>query len=728
MSGFFNKAEKFLVRNPKLKGLLAVTVFACGGLQASYAAAATCYADSVSALQACLNNAAADEENWHEIQLNEKTYYLTSPLTLTKGKVRLVGAGRVSDDGEGRAGEPYSAKIARASDRKALERAKFFVLDGQNQTRIFSAVDEGVPGAETLILYIQGLTFRNGNPIDNEGGGGLLFKGRKLIIEHSIFTENSDSALAHYAKDQQSISDSYFYDNTAEHSTSSACPPTGTPKYWGGAITALVDGSDYVINRSTFENNRGCRGGAIWSAAEMTLIASTVSNNTAVLGGGVYVANAGSATGSQGIIGSTIYKNHASNLGGGLYLEQQRSSEWNFSDNILAGNSASPLHGTFSDCYVGANTEIFPNYIGDNILGRIGVGSSVGDCSPWLNPDSNQTTGVVNPGLEELAYNGSIGLQLKTHLPKVSSVSLDVASSYDGMCTDQRARDSTVAASPQNKCAAGATQRRQQENGTLGEFEAPFVFSTVYKMVLPESQSVQIDLASDEADALLILSDANDNEIETNNDYDSPNSNNARITRQLSAGVYYIFAKHDVDSGYGLHLRDFFLSVNAEVELTPSLVFMDNAEIADRPTLGQTGTALWKRSYYPRPSGTSGWFYKMESTTQWTTAIFESDFFDPADTQLFFRYFLNGANSGSLYLDIELNGVWHNNYWIRSSSNSNHRSPNWQQASYDFNSLSSQGHDKIRIRLYGFQDQPPHSSHSLLLDKIEISRYGAWLY
>lgn len=713
MSDFFYKVEGFLERKLKFKRLIAVTVFACGGLQASHAAAVTCYADSVSALQACLYAAEADEENWHEIQLEEKTYYLTSPLTLTKGKVRLVGAGRVSDGQNYIGGLPYSADIERASDRKALNRAKFFVLDGKNQTRIFYAV------GEQTSLYIQGLTFKNGNPTDSEGGGGLKFKGKKLAIDYSIFTGNSDSALWHDAYDQQGIQNSYFYNNTGEYSTSSVCPLSGTASdYWGGAITA--HGSDYEIYRSTFENNRGCRGGAIWTAAEMWLTASTVSNNTAALGGGVYIADG--SNGAAGIGHSTIYDNHASVRGGGLYFEQQQQTEWGFNKNILAGNSASD--STFSDCYLeGEPLGFYLQADEENILGRIGEGSTVGDCTFWLNQDSNQPTGVLDPELEELAYNGSIGLQLKTHLPKASSISLDVASSdeFSGMCTDQRARPHTIAPSPQNKCAAGATQRIQQSNGTWGRGEAPLVYKTKYKMALTESQNIQIDLASDEADALLTLNDANHYAIETNNDYGS--SSNARITRQLSAGVYYIIAQHDDNADHDI-LRDYFLSVNAEVELTPSVVFSDDAEI-DQQSLGQTGTTPWKRSAYPLLSGTSGtWYYKMVPNRQYDTAIFESDFFDPADTKLYFKYLLNGAYSGSLYLDVELDGVWHYDYWLRRSINSNDISPDWQQAAYDLNGFSLQGHDKIRVRLYGWKDQPLDSSHLLSLDNITI--YRSW--
>lgn len=729
------KKEFFLKGKTVLRGFAATGLLACAGLQANYTAAETCYADSITALQNCLNAAEADEDNWHEIQLKERTYYLTSPLTLTKGKVRLVGAGRVSNNpNSSRAGEPYSAHIERASDRRALDRAKFFVLDGQDQTRIFSAIADGAnennPGegaSGLLTLYVQGVTFKNGNPSDNLGGGGLRFIGRKLIVEHSIFTGNSDSALWHYAGDQQSITDSYFYNNTAEYSSAEACPPSGEPepKFWGGAITA--DGSDYEIYRSTFENNHGCHGGAIYTKAETGLYASTVTNNSAKKGGGVYIANG--FNGAAGITHSTIYANHASVEGGGLYFEQQQSVErWSFYNNILAGNTA--LNSTFSDCYLeGEPIAIYSDdrqIVDKNILGRIGVGSGNG-CSHWLIYNSDQATGVLDPELEELAYNGSIGLQLKTHLPKASSISLDVAESFNGECSDQRTRGNTIATSPQNKCAVGATQRIQQVNGTLGAGEAAFVYSQTYKMVLTESQEIQIDMISDEADARLTLTDASHNVI-ADNTHSPFSASDARITRQLSAGTYYISAMHETSSGFESYPRDYFLSVNAEVQLTPSLVLIDIADIASNLTLGQTGSGRWELANYPRPPNTrSEYFYRIDPSPWGGSAIFESDFFDPEDAQLYFKYFINGESSGSLYLDVEIDGIWHFDYWVRKGSVSNHRSPDWQQASYDFNALAEQGHDKIRIRIYGSQYQPFNSSHLLLLDSISISRYSTWM-
>lgn len=498
-----------------LKGVFAATLLLSGGFGGDHVFANdidpnACegVAETIKEIQACFNLAASDPETWYTAQLKEGIYTFDEEngddtLTLTAGQVRLVGAGRVVD-----ATTQYNSapSLETTADQEALDRAWYYVLDGEYKRRILH-----VSGQDTK-LYIQGISFVQGDAYDIEGGGALLFDGYAIGIAHSVFAGNLDSAISMTSQTNESIINSFFRENIATRCYDE------TMNYKGGAITARE--GEFEVYDSTFYLNVGCYGGAIWGeASEFEIEDSTFSNNQAIHGGAVYFASG--TSGPAKIIRSTITQNRAKHKGGGVYFEPF-NVDWSFHGNILSGNfsdDSSQFWGR--DCYLEGYP---PNYIAmhrieQNILGRINERGeyyvrvneedTMGDCSflliaqpenmpkrqyvrggfrgpdgRFLDPNGNlyenpgkatvingEKSGTWDPELEDLAFNGNIGLQLPTHLPKANSVSTNRYDTYNDIsydfCNEQRfgtvsffdlfQSGSEDPEAP--KCAAGATQR-----------------------------------------------------------------------------------------------------------------------------------------------------------------------------------------------------------------------------------------------------------------------------
>lgn len=108
---------------------------------------------------------------------------------------------------------------------------------------------------------------------------------------------------------------------------------------------------------------------------------------------------------------------------------------------------------------------------------------------------------------------------------------------------------------------------------------------------------------------------------------------------------------------------------------------------------GPTSGAGGSRHYYYVETSYGGAYYAGD------TAIFESESFDPENTELTFSYHMLGAHVGTLYIDLYLPGYgWIEDIWSREGAT--HASQSWQVGSYDFSSLSSITEEvKVRLRL-----------------------------
>jgi len=99
-------------------------------------------------------------------------------------------------------------------------------------------------------------------------------------------------------------------------------------------------------------------------------------------------------------------------------------------------------------------------------------------------------------------------------------------------------------------------------SGTIGFSSCQYVdatFADVYQVQLTDSTSIDLQLNSSDFDAYLVLLDAQGNLVDQ--DDDSGGGTNARITRLLGAGTYYVVAKPTGDYTAG---GNYTLSLNAQ--------------------------------------------------------------------------------------------------------------------------------------------------------------------
>ena len=253
------------------------------------------------------------------------------------------------------------------------------IISGGNSTRLFNVDASGN-------LELNAFTLSNGFSAD--GGGAVINAGRFRAIE------------------------STFSNNSSNHATASGGAIFNQP----GAITS--------ITRSTFINNQGAFGGAIYlddASVDSTLVISnstfTQNGSNSTQGGAIY---------SRGTIQSnnnTFAANgNALTEGGNLYTDNGRLTLYNtLVADALSGN----------DCFINS-----ANSIENNTTSLI----ETGNCDAALTDD---------PQLQTLANNGGNTLTLALSL---SSPAVDAGS--NGFCTgiDQRGL-----ARPQlNACDIGA--------------------------------------------------------------------------------------------------------------------------------------------------------------------------------------------------------------------------------------------------------------------------------
>jgi CSLREA domain-containing protein len=201
--------------------------------------------------------------------------------------------------------------------------------------------------------------------------------------------------------------------------TINGCHITANTAYTatGGGISSsapLTIINSTISNNST-PNNLVGSGGGIRAAGNLTVINSTISGNGAAttLGGGIFI-NCGSCAPS--IINSTITDNEGRADGaGGVFT----SSVTRVGNSIIAGNRNS---STTPD--VGGGGGFIS--LGYNIIGNVGAITT-------FNQTGDQT-GVSNPQLAALAMNGGT---TPTHALLAGSPAIDKGKSFD-QTTDQR--------------------------------------------------------------------------------------------------------------------------------------------------------------------------------------------------------------------------------------------------------------------------------------------------
>jgi len=269
--------------------------------------------------------------------------------------------------------------------------ASMVTIDGALESRVFR-VDDGAEG-DVIDVRISGLTITGGSTMgdgtDYAGRGGGILSLENLTLQDSVVSGNtadgsSNSGGGIYSRIgdltvlNSTISGNtvlgYFgyggagiHNKTGNLTIDSTIITRNSSLYGGSGGGILSEGASLVVTDSQITDNstgdingryaQGGNGGGIWTAAETTIAASSISRNTAVSGamsgergdgGGIWAGS------SLVILDSTIsgntagdaqlsysYYGHAGSSGGGIWSSGATRIERSTISENSAGNGAS---------------------------------------------------------------------------------------------------------------------------------------------------------------------------------------------------------------------------------------------------------------------------------------------------------------------------------------------------------------------------------------------------
>jgi CSLREA domain-containing protein len=272
-----------------------------------------------------------------------------------------------------------------------------------------------------ISLRLGTLTLNNSLVADNSaspgvsptGGGGIdAFEGTATLTNTRI-VDNSTTGTGGGIRATFRIRFTLTKSTVARNSAASA----------GGGISLGVGG----ITESTVSGNSAPVGGGIFLSGDprqlalLVLTNSTVSGNSASRGGGIF------ETGPLGMIttNSTIARNSATEAGGGIHSSTGEDAASDLTNSLVARNSAP----------AGPDVLVDPQSLG--IFARfslIGNGSGSG----ITNTNGNQVGTAINPIDPKIGPLANNGGPTRTHALLLGSPAIDAASTPDCPTTDQR--------------------------------------------------------------------------------------------------------------------------------------------------------------------------------------------------------------------------------------------------------------------------------------------------
>ncbi|MEB3230354.1 MAG: Hint domain-containing protein, partial [Leptolyngbyaceae bacterium] len=262
----------------------------------------------------------------------------------------------------------------------------------------------------------SGATLEDGAGIYNTSAGSLSL--RNAIVQDNIAVDDgggirNDGVLT-------------IYNSTIQGNTAIGASETSG----GGGLINTTSGTVTIISSTFSSNTSGKSGGAIRNDGSMRIVGSTLSGNTAAESGGAIVNTTSDIT----IISSTITNNTANNtsgapfgsgggsVGGGGGIANVASVT--LANTIVAGNMAGnggndDLQDSFAfGTQVGTTIET----LGNNLIGD-GDNLTRSNLVNGVNNDQVGTAASpISPELQPLTDNGGF---TQTHQPTVSSPTLD---------------------------------------------------------------------------------------------------------------------------------------------------------------------------------------------------------------------------------------------------------------------------------------------------------------
>lgn len=377
----------------------------------------------------CTLRAAVQEANQTTAQdfidLTPGTYTLSASLSL-QGVVQISGNGII--DGGDQHGISVSRLTPTAGD------ATFFGVTLRNLTGLTCSRNSGCTKLTLLLTTVESSAA--------EDGGALTIHANELYLEEVTLQDNSatDDGGAIWARVNKV---------TILRSTISGNRANGV----GGGVYIWPRGTtdfEMLVEQTTIDDNSAEDGGGIYftntgEAANVTkdivITQSTISNNVAASttqnfnhGGGIYVWS------DVTLINSTVSGNRANESGGGIYLFNGSLALYNatITDNTAdfdfgndgqgGGISAENVPATIYRTVVSANedntSELFELYAPDcsgtvNSGGNNFVGRVNGNCTfNSLSSDQFSTSVTLNAKLGSLTNNGGL---TATHMPQSDS-------------------------------------------------------------------------------------------------------------------------------------------------------------------------------------------------------------------------------------------------------------------------------------------------------------------
>ena len=201
-------------------------------------------------------------------------------------------------------------------------------VSGNNAVRVFDITGNGNTTFDSLRI-INGRVTGDGGGINNNGTGTLTVT--NSTVSGNTATNNSGGGI--FSNGNLTINNTSVSGNTAANS----------PGFNGGGGIFISNGTVTLINSTVSNNSTSNRGGGINSVSgNVTLNNSTVSSNTAgQRAGGVYALGGG----TMNVINSTLSGNTSGTTGGGIY---SNGGPIVFTNSTVSENTANDGGGIYS--------------------------------------------------------------------------------------------------------------------------------------------------------------------------------------------------------------------------------------------------------------------------------------------------------------------------------------------------------------------------------------------
>ncbi len=265
------------------------------------------------------------------------------------------------------ASQTYTLSLAGSGDNGDLDISDDLTIRGAGPavTKIDASGIDRTMEISAGTVQIEGVTLTGGESPNAKSGGGVLLTGGTLTLNDVVLSDNSSTGATGGGLYADSGSSLFIYDSVFRNNMAD---PDGAPNYKdGGALYVL---GDATLERVTFQNNKGDRGGAIHNHGSLQMTDVWFMNNTASSSGGAidnhggtsfimdrvtFESNTSSAEGGAlktdgpTTIRNVTFSGNVSSMGGGAVDIDGGSTVVEIENSTFVGNTASTDGGAISN-------------------------------------------------------------------------------------------------------------------------------------------------------------------------------------------------------------------------------------------------------------------------------------------------------------------------------------------------------------------------------------------